>query len=563
MPFSFFGYPIIAQTKNFLITSDDNNADARERAQAIAACCESDLSKLEKIFNTSFQTGNTHDYSTWVHVVAPGSGNGADNYGFEDSQSCRIRIFGTYNNPPAVPPDPLAPLPLNPDNIRKEYACFLFIAELAEILMDFTGRSWKRGDSSGEGLSIYLGTQLHPNGYYGAIASPRVNSWLNTDRPNQNFVSSTQNTDANPVSNGCALLFIYYLVNQLGYPIEKIISNYPISIFINTGTLSQAFSNLTGQPASAAFPQFNNLINQHLPAGQNVFVAQDNIFPLRDPVGRSVSLGQARRTMTVNKSTFHEEFTIQPGLLCDKKTYSFFRITEIDELAVFANCRGLLNAGFTWQLNGVVLPVHGKAATITISAEISIRTPDGKKQITNNSIILNYGIIDRWNRSELFVYPAGSIGNCDINITALVTEAAINDAQVSVDDQLTINPISFEPSDEYIKDRRRCNPFYAQIDTSIYGLSAKLSDLKNRPDPPSEREILQVIDAVARIEKDAQHAAHSVGISRNQLLKELKTPGALLSMEPRVSDDTLRLVRPRLQEVTNNVNIENNNITGA
>jgi hypothetical protein len=560
MPGTFFGYPIIAQTKNFLITSDDN-ADATERAQAIALICESDLTKLEKIFNTNFQTGDTHDYGTWVHVVAPGAGNGADNYGFEDSQSSRIRIFGTYNNPPVIPPDPLAPIPLNPAYIRKEYACFLFIAELAEILMDFTGRAWYRGDSSGEGLSIYLGTMLHPNGYYGGIASPRVNAWLKADRLNQDWISATEKTDSNSVSNGCALLFIYYLVNQLGYPIEKVISNYPPRlVFVNIGTLAMAFANLTGQPATNAFSQFNNLIAKHLPFGQPVFVAQDNIFPLRDPDGRSIYMGQARRTMTINRDSNPEQYNVQAGLFCAEKSYSFFRVTETDEYAVFAGSRGILNAAFKWKLNGIELPTHGKGDTIVVPAEKSIRTPDGKIVITGNTITINYGIIDSWNKSELFIYTTESSGNCDLIATALTTEAAINDAEVSADEDVSINPISFESGVEYSNDRRRCNPFYARIDDSLYGLSTVLSNLKNRPDPPSENMIIQLIDAVARVETDAQYAAHAAGISRKELFKELQTPGALFSNEPRVSNEILKLIRPNLQDTTNEINSPDTNI---
>jgi hypothetical protein len=96
MPGTFLGFPIVAQTKNFLITSDDNT-DANARGVAIAGSCESDLLKLEKLFNTNFQTGDTHEFGVWVHVIAPGPAGGASNYGFERDQSSRIFINGTFN----------------------------------------------------------------------------------------------------------------------------------------------------------------------------------------------------------------------------------------------------------------------------------------------------------------------------------------------------------------------------------------------------------------------------------------------------------------------------------
>jgi hypothetical protein len=425
----------------------------------------------------------------------------------------------------------------------------LFVAELAEILMDFTGGAWGRGDSSGEGLSIYLGTLLHPDGYYGAINTPRVNAWLNADRPNQNWVSATETTDQNTVSHGGALLFIYYFVNQLGFPIEKIIGAYRYRVksafdFRNGWTLSDTFAELTGQPAAAAFSQFNNLVAKHLPVGQKVFVGHDNIFPLRDPVGRSLSINQDLRLMTTFKHPLPESFNVQPGLFCETKAYDFFRVEETYEHGLFANCRGILNAAYRWKLNGTELTTRGKDDFITLVLERSVKTPDDKKKVTGNSITFHYVILDTWNKSILYIKETDSAGgNCLINVTVSATEAAINDTAVSLDDQLSIDALSFEPGTDYKTDRRRCNPFYARIDDSLFGLSVTLANLKNRPDPPSEKELLQVLKAAARVENDAQHAAHQSGISSKELLKELKFQGALLSNTPRVSDAILRLVR--------------------
>ena len=548
MPATFAGFPIVGQSKNFLITADDNT-DANKRAAAIAQTCESDLSKLEKLFNTNFQVGDTHAYTVWVHVPAPGSGGGASNYGFERDQSSRIFINGTFNpvGPPNIPPDALIPRPPDPGYIRQEYARFLFVAELAEILMDFTGGAWGRGDSSGEGLSIFLGTLLHPDGYYGAI-TPRVNSWLNTDRPNQNWVGSTEPSDTNTASHGCALLFLYYMVNQLGFPIERVIGAYRYRIKApldprNGWTLSDTFAELTGQPASAAFTGFNGLITKHIPAGQKIFVGHDNIFPLRDPAQRTISLNQASRQLTHVKSDSPESFVVHPGLFCEKKGYDFFRISEADEYAMYANCRGILNAAYKWKLNGQELSVRNTETAITLAVEKTVRTPDDKKIDGGKSIDLHYIITDSWNKSILYFKETDILsGNCVIKVTVSATEAAINDAPVQLDDHVSIDTISFEPGAVYIKDRKRCNPFYARIDDSLTGLSATLANLKNRPDPPGEKELLQVINAVARVESDAQAAAKHAGTTSKAVLSELRFAGVLLSGETKASPEILRTV---------------------
>jgi len=46
--------------------------------------------------------------------------------------------------------------------------------------------------------------------------------WLSTNR--FDWVNTTEPTDTNPVSFGCALAFIFYLNTQLGFTISQIIA---------------------------------------------------------------------------------------------------------------------------------------------------------------------------------------------------------------------------------------------------------------------------------------------------------------------------------------------------
>src|SRR5262249_4874243 len=82
MPAFFAGYEIVAQTKNFLVTCEDD-ADARVRAQNIGYTCEADLARLNDLFSTNFEAGKTSPHGIWVVVLKhdPTSGANGSNYG--------------------------------------------------------------------------------------------------------------------------------------------------------------------------------------------------------------------------------------------------------------------------------------------------------------------------------------------------------------------------------------------------------------------------------------------------------------------------------------------------
>src|SRR3984893_16289573 len=155
MPDYFAGYEIVANTKNFLVTCEDDFG-ARQRAQYIGATCEYDLSRLNDLFSTNFEAGKSSPHGVWVIVLkdVPASNSNGWNYGYETEESSRIFIQRAFNPPtppppPIIPPDP-APLPgphLNAAVI--EFPRFVFVAELAEILMGFTGYGWSAGNSMG------------------------------------------------------------------------------------------------------------------------------------------------------------------------------------------------------------------------------------------------------------------------------------------------------------------------------------------------------------------------------------------------------------------------------
>jgi len=248
----FDGFEVVSESKNFIITCVDDPA-ARQRAQDVSYTCEADLTRLEQIFSTNFQTGESHDYTTWVHVVTPLPGATANgmNYGYARDQSSRMIIMGAYTPQagPPFPPDP--PLPaLDVNRILHDFARRIFVVELSEIMMGFTGYGWDEGQSHGEGLSEIVGALFYPVAYYDSGQGPRVTNWLNgipatATAPAQpgrvDWVSKTEGTDKNSISYGCAILFINYLIYQLGHPLEKVVA-------AGSDTLANTYAKLTAIP---------------------------------------------------------------------------------------------------------------------------------------------------------------------------------------------------------------------------------------------------------------------------------------------------------------------------
>jgi hypothetical protein len=187
----------------------------------------------------------------------------------------------------------------NSGNTAGPIVAMLWMAEWSEILMSLTS-NWHANDSSGEGLSHYCALQLFLNGhnnYYNSGGNQVfVQNWLNGDgTTNENTVppnaarsdwvnatftggsvgSTHINGDADPVSYGCALGFIYYLTVQLGFTINEVIAHY-------SGNLASCYHAVTGD-ATDPFPGFLAILGHVFPAGQPASLTTanpDNPFPI-------------------------------------------------------------------------------------------------------------------------------------------------------------------------------------------------------------------------------------------------------------------------------------------
>jgi hypothetical protein len=106
-------------------------------------------------------------------------------------------------------------------------------AEVVESYMGLQGKGWDCGASNGEALSRFLAESVS-GGPQGALVDFSTGpAWYTAGMPD--FISTTDPTDQNAISTGCAIVYLYWLVSrgltpaqivQAGCPDGTLASNY-------------------------------------------------------------------------------------------------------------------------------------------------------------------------------------------------------------------------------------------------------------------------------------------------------------------------------------------------
>ena len=221
-------------------------------ANGVLGVCERDYRLLSRIFS-----GITPASLPVNIILARLPQGGAYHYG-----CAATTIYSDVRTAPSVAP---------------VFSSFLALAELVEVFEANQGRGWNCGASNGEGLSRVLATARYPRQIAGFATAA---TWLNQGRPD--FVNRTDPTDGNPLSTGCAVLFLNYLRYQLNYRWRDIVA-------AAGQTLSVTYMRLTGD-ASNPFPPFKALLAANFPPGQQAVLNTDNPFPIQ--AARPPRLGQ-------------------------------------------------------------------------------------------------------------------------------------------------------------------------------------------------------------------------------------------------------------------------------
>src|SRR5579864_3457951 len=124
----------------------------------------------------------------------------------------------------------------------------LFEAELSECSMGGN----LCGVSTGEALSRWCAAVISSNALADFASAPQ---WYQDGMPN--YVDQTDPTDQNIDSTGCGMAFLSWLMS-MGHGLDTIAQG--MVALGDSGTLAQVYSNLTGNPASTAWPAFQAAI---------------------------------------------------------------------------------------------------------------------------------------------------------------------------------------------------------------------------------------------------------------------------------------------------------------
>jgi hypothetical protein len=259
-------------TSNFQIQFDPAEypgpgelSGVQERAAAFGNVCEPDYAVLCEWFGVAVGAGLGP--SNRVVVTLTKGVRGGSNTGYSASHP-QMRV--------------------NPElGASDDRVLGIFVAEMIEILMTYKG-PWGPGNSGGEGLSRVAAQLLHPQFGMGF-----VNAWLASDPTvdptsavadsefrkdwvSENFTGGPLRAggsvrgDDDSYSNGCAMLFIYYLKSQLGFSMPQVVQN-------GGATLADTYQALTNGQTNG-FWGFKSLLAEHFPIG--VQSPTDDPFPL-------------------------------------------------------------------------------------------------------------------------------------------------------------------------------------------------------------------------------------------------------------------------------------------
>src|SRR5262245_49369 len=257
----------LVDTEHFTFRYDGAISYAKAAAQAIADTCEAELATLGT--SMPFASGPGGDpfvddkrIIVWLVDVTTQLFSGAP------APPGRGGAWNNGRRPPGTPGHSLIMInttaaPGYP--ITDDFARFLFIAELSELLMSSYG--WKPAASTGEALSRVFAEEFHP-----ASTATFVNGWLNSPA-RANFIDGVnESTDRDGIAFGCAILFINYLRSQLGYTLAAICQD-------PGPTLADRYKKLTGR-TDDGFVAMTDLLNRHFDKTKPIALLTNNPFPL-------------------------------------------------------------------------------------------------------------------------------------------------------------------------------------------------------------------------------------------------------------------------------------------
>jgi hypothetical protein len=202
-----------------------------QNAQSLLSAADSVVAQNNTIFAI---TGGPVDVIIYALGGATDGTGGADHGGCDFTTGNAIEVDASFGSPNRV--------------------IGLFEAELSECAMNGN----LCGYSTGEALSRWCAAVVSSNALSDFVTAP---SWAQAGMPN--WVDQTEQTDQDPVSTGCGMAFISWLLSQ-GHHLSQI-AQAMVSLG-DAGTLAALYAQLTGDAATNAWSKFQSAVAA-LPGG--------------------------------------------------------------------------------------------------------------------------------------------------------------------------------------------------------------------------------------------------------------------------------------------------------
>jgi hypothetical protein len=478
---------IAAQTQHFIVRFDDSIGPAAPAvANAVKSICEVDLLKLTTYMPS--HTGGLGD--PFLHppidvrivnntLTGPGFGGGM-NDGHSPGRQSVIQI-----NPFSAPNT----------QITDDYAGFIFVAEMSEVLMAFYG--WDAGSSQGEALSRVTAEEIHP-----ASSSNFVNSWLGWPRPrvdwigrNEPPINSFGRGDLDVIAYGCGMIFIYFLRYQLNFSYDQICG-------AGGALLSDRYRNLTGATDDPA-ARVSKLLDDHFGTGA-INLVGNNPFPLLEGADRKVFLAFGKDSTTRFRLFQSGHASIRPFFTCPVGDYPYAEFGSNVTQSITATTLGIGFPAFTWRINGEVL--SGSRTGETVSATVDVPDPQnpGQPSRQTKDLTFDYRVspsFDAAGGSSTLTLTSRSIdGDYQFDIQVQADETAVPKGAISATQGVTMHTRSIVYGGTYDEDRRRCKKsFEGVVASKLPSVQNALARLRNLPDPPQPGYLGAALEAAEHI----------------------------------------------------------------
>ncbi|HEY6183026.1 MAG TPA: hypothetical protein VIW67_12320 [Terriglobales bacterium] len=537
------------KTPNFTIKYDDQYANALALAQAIIGRVEDEFTVLATWFAINSGFGSDHRVQVSLEKFSASKAKtaAAYNYGYDYN-------LGIVTKDPEIHIDISGAAMWGSLENKTRYILMMLVAELSEIFMSYnvaTGGPgvWARVSSAGEGLSHYCQIARYP-GIHAAYYGHPINAWLtSSDRPD--WITENEDTDGNEVSWGCSLLFIYYLVDQLGHSGPWVIQN-------GGGTLENTYKALTnqqgGNPGSnLGYTAFTDLLNQYFPIGHTPGLDTNDPFPLLDVTRRSVNVRLGEQVFGIPHVSDSGDLERQ-FLLCPKKKYHWDLLQKTVLLEIDADASGFGLPQYSWSINGTALP--SGYSTMTTLASVYTPDPSAPEDYLGSMALQPVDVIctvySTVSKSDLILRLGPAFENMPGEIDLLVTVSVVDkyfhptesDSR-TLGEALTNTELKWDSA--YLVDKRSCsekwfNATKRRLTSPFDNLNHSISVILTLPDPPAElrfglrhlEHIALMWDSIEHTQSQEVKSAFSRFLSRHlavssrlkQLIASLPAPDA-------------------------------------